>query len=468
MENRRRPLSKEEKKNLDKQRKSAAKKAQKYHKEQEKKAKKSSEKQKMKKPSSKIQQKIDLQAQQKRENISREEKFRRQGEQKIRNIEPRDFKDGYYVDEYGEKVRQERRAKEIHQQETEVIRRRKKPLTPKQIKRRRIILYSSIFLIVLIIGTILSLTVLFKTENIVVEGDDYYYDDQVIAFSGVELQQNIFIAAMGSTPESISENLPYVESAVVNFTIPDTITIKIVDAVPSYVIKNGDSYLLISSKGRILDNIDKNTDKLPELKCDELKSTKIGDYVSFSDENVPDILEDISNSLNTNKVEGILGIDVTNTANIKLDFDGRITINIGLPEDIDYKIRTAMAIINEKLDPNNTGTVAGTLDVSSCSTTKMSHYKPAETSPIVATQPSTAAADSSGDGTGTYNDGTGTYGDGTGTYNDGTGTYGDGTGTYDDGTGTYGDGTGTYGDGTITYDDGTGIYGDGAGAYPAD
>lgn len=393
MENRRRPLTKEEKKNLDKQRKSAAKQAQKYHKEQEKKAKKSSDKQKAKKPVSKIQQKIDYQAQQKRENISREEKFRRQGEQKIRNLEPKDFKDGYYVDEYGEKVRQERRAKEIHKQETEVIRRHKKPLTPKQIKRRRIILYSSIFLIVLVIGTILSLTVLFKTENIVVEGDEYYYDDQVIAFSGVELQQNIFIAAMESTPESISENLPYIESAVVNFTIPDTITIKVTDAVPSYVIKNSDGYLLISAKGRILDNIEKNNDNLPELKCDELKSTKIGDYVLFNDENVPDILEEISDSLNTNEVEGITGIDVTNTANIKLDFDDRITINIGLPEDIDYKIRTAMAIIDEKLDPNNTGTVSGTLDVSSCSTTKMSHYKPAETAPTMSTAPTEATTE---------------------------------------------------------------------------
>ena len=60
-----------------------------------------------------------------------------------------------------------------------------------------------------------------------------------------------------------------------------------------------------------------------------------------------------------------------------------------------------MTIINEKLDPNNTGLVAGTLDVSACSTSKISHYKPAATQPTAATQATTQAttqaADSSAD-----------------------------------------------------------------------
>ena len=39
---------------------------------------------------------------------------------------------------------------------------------------------------------------------------------------------------------------------------------------------------------------------------------------------------------------------------------------IGYPEDISYKVKTAQTIINEKLDPNNTGLIKGTLDVSMC------------------------------------------------------------------------------------------------------
>lgn len=379
----RKPLSASEQKKLDKQRKNAVKQAQKYRKEQNKKAKETSpEKQNKnaeKKSHSKIEEYVNSQPKKKEENLSREEKFRKEGKRKIRNLKPKDFTDGYYVDEFGEKQRQERRAKEIQKQEEEVIKRSKKPLTHKQIKYRRLAVYGAIIAVVIIIGMILSLTVLFKTEKILVEGDEYYYDEQIIAFCGVEYQQNIFIAALTGTPELIEKNLPYVEEASVHFVIPDTVTIKIKDAVPSYVIKNGEKFLVVSSKGRILEEITENNKNYAQLTCEQLKSTKIGDYVAFDDKNIPDILENIATSFVKNKVKKITAIDVSSTASIKFVYDNRITVVLGMPDDIDYKIRTAMAIINDKLDPNKTEMVAGTLDVSNCKTTKTSRYKPAET-----------------------------------------------------------------------------------------
>ena len=335
----RRPLTAKERKSLDKQRKNAAKQAEKYHKEkakQDKKAKKSpnTKKGQQKKASkSKIQeafikQKEEQAAQRPAENMSREEKFRRKGKAKIKDLKPKDYEDGYYVDEFGEKQKQEKRARQIRAQEREVIRRRKKSLTSTQIKRRRIALYSSIFAAVVAIGVILSLTVLFKTEKIEVVGDKYYSKEQIIAFSGVDYQENIFIGAMYNTSEKVVENLSYIESVSVSFNIPDTITITVVDATPSYVIPNGKSFLLISSKGRILEEITENTDKLPLLTCGEVKTTEVGKYVAFNDANVPDILSDVSQCLIDNKIKNITAFDVSDTANIKLVYDGKITINI--------------------------------------------------------------------------------------------------------------------------------------------
>ena len=208
----RRPLTSKERKSLEKQRKNAAKHAEKYHKEkakQDKRAKKSpnpKKEQQKKAPKSKIEeaflkQKEEQKSQRQVENMSREEKFRRKGKAKIKNLKPKDYDDGYYVDEFGEKQKQDKRAKEIRAQEREVIRRRKKSLTSTQIKHRRIALYSSIFAAVLIIGVILSLTVLFKTEKIEVVGDKYYDEKQIIAFSGVEYQENIFMGAMYNTSD---------------------------------------------------------------------------------------------------------------------------------------------------------------------------------------------------------------------------------------------------------------------------
>ena len=107
-------LSAKRKKELAKQRKKSAKQAQKYHREQEKRAKKASEKarkkaeSKSRKPSaSRIEEAVNSGKTTKFRKISREEKFREEGERKIRNLRPQDFEDGYYIDEYSEKQRQD-------------------------------------------------------------------------------------------------------------------------------------------------------------------------------------------------------------------------------------------------------------------------------------------------------------------------------------------------------------------------
>lgn len=397
-------MDSKDKKQLAKKRRDAARQAQKFHREQEKQNRRSSDKQrKSDGANSKIKDAVNKRRAKRRaersENLSREERFRREGEEKLRNLKPQDHEEGYFIDEYAEKQRQEKRAKEIRKQESEVIRRNKKPMTSKQIRIKRIVISVAIGLAVLIIGVILSLTVLFKTEKIDVAGDAYYDQQQIIAFSNVGLQQNIFIGSWNSTPEEIVKNLPYVESADIGFAIPDTITINIKNAVPTYAVKDGEGWIIVSSKGRILDNANAKTDDLVELKCGEIKNKSKGQYIDFGDDSVPEILHSVAKSFAANGVDKITGFDISNLSAITINYDGRIDINIGLPEDIDYKIKTAFTIIDEKLDPNHMGTITGTLDVSTCNKNKVSHYKPNATEPTNpdATRPS-ASSGTSGSG----------------------------------------------------------------------
>lgn len=466
-------LDSKDKKELAKKRRDAAKQAQQYHRNQEK-QKKASEKTKKpkkgktkkvseKRPQnvSKITEAVNSGKASTYENISREEKYLRESDEKIRNLKPQDFKDGYYIDEYAAKQRQKKKLKTIRKQEREVIKRNKKPLTQKQIRNRRIIVSAALLLAVLIVGAILSLTVLFKTEKIDIEGNKYYYDDQIIGFSNVELQQNIFMSALNSTPEDISKNLPYIEKAEIGVAVPDTVTIKLTNAVPSYAVKDGNGYLIVSSKGRILDKANANNDNLTELICSEIATKEPGAFVEFTDSNVPEILESVAKSLSDNGVKNVTALNVKDLSNITFNYDNHITVKLGLPEDLDYKIRTAMKIITEKLDPNKTGAIYGTLDVSTCAKNKMSHYKPAETEPPTtspssadaATQPSSSASAEGGNNENGVNNGENIYDNG-GVYDNGE--YGGGE--YDYGAYDNGAYDGGYDNGT--YDDGG--YGDGA------
>ena len=180
----------------------------------------------------------------------------------------------------------------------------------------------------------------------------------------------------------------------------------------------------------MLDTETEAPEGLTELVCKDFSNKEVGSYIEFDDKAIPDILETVANSLKNNGLDNITAFDVTDPSSIKINYAGRIVINIGVAEDIEYKIKTAAAIITQKLDPNKTGQVYGTLDVSTCSKNKMSHFKPAETQP--ATESAATAPAQSSDG-GAANGGT-TDDWSAGTYDWSAGVYDWNGGEYDNGT----------------------------------
>lgn len=300
-----------------------------------------------------------------------------------------EYGDGFFVDET------KKRRAYVAKRQREKQKKQKAPLSPRRRKIRHIVTYSLIFAVVLTIGVVLSLTVLFKTEKIKVEGNSLYEEEKIIQLSGVQMEENIFLAKFNATPQKIIDALPYIENARVDFKIPDTITITVKNAEAAYVIISNNQYFKISAAGRILEISDRNIDNLPIILGSDIKDTQVGQYVEFSDKNINKILKEINSCVDKNNYEGINYIDVTDTANISVIYDNRILIKIGLPEDIEYKLKTAMTIITQKLDGEGEAKASGTLDVSKCNSTKKSYFKDGTVPslaalPTEATQPQTS------------------------------------------------------------------------------
>lgn len=271
-----------------------------------------------------------------------------------------------------ERNRNQKRSKEIM---NERARRRKikrhagrapKTMTPRKRKIKRFLTAFSIFFVIAVISVMLSLTVFFKTERIIVTGETRYARDEIVELSGIETGENIFLCDKAAASKKIVDALPFVAQANVGFVIPNAITIEIVEEVPSYVIGYSGGYYVIGENGRILEKTADNYYNLPIVQGTEITTNVIGEYADFTDEDITNILNRLVNVLEAYEFDKVTVIDISDTANIKFVYDDRITVVIGYPEDISYKVKTAQTIINEKLDPNNTGLIKGTLDVSMC------------------------------------------------------------------------------------------------------
>lgn len=276
---------------------------------------------------------------------------------------------------------------------------KKKPLSPFQRKVRRVLVYVLIVAGILLAGVILSMTVLFKTENIVVNvPDNFYSAEDIISASGLHYQDNIFMAGKARAEERLEEKFPYIKSAEVTAVIPDTINIDITLSTPSFAVKTDKLTYIANEDCKVLE-VASTADEVdvPLIEGVEVKSAKAGENLEFESDLVKDILAEIFNFAKEKGYKKITRLDIetqtaqsgTQTLEIRYVYDDRIVVYLGIPENITYKMQTAQTIINEKLDVNNT-VLTGELDVSQSYDTKKSYFNQYSLIPqAVITEPAT-------------------------------------------------------------------------------
>lgn len=280
---------------------------------------------------------------------------------------------------------------------------KKKPLSPFARKVRRIAVYALIIFAILIVGCILSMTVLFKTENIVVSGADNLYSPQdIISASGLHYQDNIIMAQKHKAEKKLEEKFPYIKSAEVYAVFPDTINIDITLSTASFAVKTDKLTYIANEDSKVL-QVTSTADevKVPLIEGVQVKDAKAGERLEFESQLVLNSITEMFNLAKEKGYKNITKVDVvsttspsgTQTVEIRYVYDDRIVVFLGIPENISYKMQTAQTIITEKLDVNG-AVLTGELDVSNSYDTKRSYFNQYSLIPQVEiTQPSSSSTE---------------------------------------------------------------------------
>ncbi len=195
---------------------------------------------------------------------------------RVRKMSPKDYDDGYYIDEV--EVRRAQ-AREQRRKRKESMPRK---LTPKQRKLRQTFAYIVICSVAVIVAVILSLTVFFKTETIEVKGNELYHDSDIIQLAEVTKGHNIFVATMSGNTDAIKDELPYIRDAKITFEIPDKLIITVEhEKTYAALISEGNIYL-INEAGKLLEKVDKVPKGITKLKTGSLKKAEVGERVEYA------------------------------------------------------------------------------------------------------------------------------------------------------------------------------------------
>lgn len=245
------------------------------------------------------------------------------------------------------------------------LRRERKLRMQKRRKRRKIIAFSIVTILILSVGIVLSLTVFFHIETVAVSGDAVYSNEQIVEASQIEIGDNMFLTNKKQIARNIEKTLPYIASAQIKRNISGTITINVSAAAPRMAIDNGESFVLLSDKGKVLeDGVITIDDGIIILNTSAVKEGLPGDSIQFENNEDLPVLTSVVGDLDKGGINGISSIDVTDHLNLKLIYNSEIELKVGDSSSLKSKISFIAATLTRLLedDPEFQGSIDFTIE----------------------------------------------------------------------------------------------------------
>ena len=226
-------------------------------------------------------------------------------------------------------------------------------------------LYKVLSMLVICGAIIAALTLFFRVGTIVVTGQERYTEAEVIAATGVEQDDNLFLLNKYTVANNILAELPYIEEIRINRKLPDTLLIEVKECGdPLAVIQDGFAWL-VSPGGKIVEQRSASqAGDYPVISGCQLLAPTVGTPMALATEyaaqqqSLLDLLDALEQAGMMDQVEGIRLDDLSV---LVMEYGGRFTVEMPYGADYPRKLRALQSVI-DKLETNQTGTVELTWD----------------------------------------------------------------------------------------------------------
>lgn len=237
----------------------------------------------------------------------------------------------------------------------------------------------------IVLALVLCMSIFFKASQVTVSGTVRYNAWEVREASGIAENDALLGLSRAQIGARIRERLPYVGSVRVGIKLPDTVMIEITELQVVYAVQDAqDGWWLLDASGRVVDMTDAAAAK--DHTCIvgvKLQNAVIGEQAQAF-ESIPETVEgetqplpvlvtaaqkldaavQVLTALEENGIMGNIDtVDVTDPADLTLQYESRYRLLLGDSARLDYKVAAAKAAIAE-LDKKMGQYGSGELDAS--------------------------------------------------------------------------------------------------------
>lgn len=221
----------------------------------------------------------------------------------------------------------------------------------KAAKRRRrkakamLPLYIVLSVFIVAAAIYLALTMLFNVDHFNIEGNTLYEEQKLIETSGIHKGDNLFKIDTDYAEQKLHSVYNYIEDVDVKIDFPNGVSIRITEATPFAVLEEADGYTLVSAKGKVLE---RGYEEVPY----GMVAVRGISTVTENEDDVKrmELLREIIAAMQKFDMEKVGFIDLTDTLEITMICDNRITVRLGNELELEYKLQFVNEILKNKIE----------------------------------------------------------------------------------------------------------------------
>ena len=220
--------------------------------------------------------------------------------------------------------------------------------------------YGPMALVMMFLVAVLIMSLFFRVAEIEVVNASDYSDREIVAASGIEKGVNLFFVDRFSAASMIFADLPYMDTVSIRRELPNKIVIQAEGSAPAVYLRLDDEYWLLDRKCKMLGiTTAVKAEAYPEVRSLEPLTAMENMDMIVEGPNV-ERLAYAAELITALQGEGLLTkvswIDVKDSSNPSVYYDGRVTAYFGALEDTPRTVALFRDALG-KLAPDDSGTL---------------------------------------------------------------------------------------------------------------
>ncbi len=220
-------------------------------------------------------------------------------------------------------------------------------------RAREITARVSIVFIITAFMLFLLITFGFQLKNVNVSGMTVYSPDEIAEWVNENAADNVLLMGTSDLEDKLSAAFPKLKNVSVEKDFPNAVTVTAEDDSPVYYITlDGEHYILSEDLKVISRTTDVSlTKELLAVEIKDIKKAVTGDILEFYYDYQYDYIKDLLTDIITHDIShGVISVDADDKFDIKINYDGRFTVMIGVGENVKTKLTLAKAYIDSLPD----------------------------------------------------------------------------------------------------------------------